>query len=105
MSPLLQSSFRQQILSVLLTVSFLFVSTALTQNLSVHLEHVGHDQQTHEQNWCSWSCQGGPGLHVLPPFVENSPQVLSFLDIPRPVLPDLDCINQPNSRGPPLHLT
>lgn len=91
--------------SVLLGVSFLFVSTALTQNLSVDLEHVGHDQQTHEQDWCSWSCQAGQGLHVLPTFVENSTQILSLLDLPRPTLPSLNFINHPTSRGPPFLLT
>lgn len=105
MNPLPQSSFMQNFLSVLVGVSFLFVSTALTQNLSLHPEHVGHDQQTHEQDWCSWSCQAGQGLHVLPTFVENSPQVLAFLDIPRPALPNLESINHPTSRGPPLLLT
>ena len=90
--------------AILLSVSFLFVTTALTQTLTTQLHHVDHDQQTHEQTWCSWSCQAGHGIQVLSTFVENSAQVLTLLDLPSPKIPYLGIINQPTSRGPPVLL-
>ncbi|MGV7229229.1 MAG: hypothetical protein ACQ9IQ_11270 [Nitrospirales bacterium] len=90
-----------QLIGITLSVCFIFVGTTLTQNLSIHLHHGPHDQQTHEQTWCSWSCQAGHGIQVLSTFVENSAQVLTLLDLPSPKIPYLGIINQPTSRGPP----
>ena len=97
-----QSPFMRKAFAILLSVSFLFVTTALTQTLTTHLQHVGHDQQTHEQTWCSWSCQAGHGIHVLTIFVEGSARTLSLLDLPSPKIPYLNFINNPTSRGPPV---
>jgi len=94
----------RKVFAILLSVSFLFVTAALTQTLSAHLHHGGHDQQTHEQTWCSWACQAGHGIHVLTIFVEGSARTLSLLDLPSPKIPYLGFINHPTSRGPPLLL-
>lgn len=93
-----------RVFSLFLGISFLFVSTALTQNLSTHLAHNGHDQQTHEQTWCSWSCQAGQGIQALPTFVEHTTQLLSLLDLPHPNIFNLEFTNPPSSRGPPPSL-
>lgn len=88
-----------------MSVSFLFVSTSLTQNLSAHLNHGGHDQQTHEQTWCSWSCQAGQGIEVLTVFVENLSQVLTIFDLTHPTISVFELAYVPTSRGPPLLLS
>ena len=95
----------RKVFAILLSVSFLFVTTALTQNISAHLHHDGHDQQTHEQTWCSWSCQAGQGIDILTVFVENLSQILTILDLSYPTLSVFDFTHVPTSRGPPFLLS
>lgn len=105
MSTIPISRTSHQLIGICLIVCFLFVSTTLTQNLSAHLHHGGHDQQTHEQTWCSWSCQAGQGIDILTVFVENLSQILTILDLSYPTLSVFDFAHVPTSRGPPFLLS
>jgi len=104
MTPTLKSPLLYKTCAIVLSLCFLFVSTALTQSLPMHHHHGAHDQQTHEETWCSWSCQAGHGIHVLSIYVENSPQILTLLNLHRPKAQIFHFINPPTSRGPPFPL-
>ena len=94
-----------QLIGIGRIVCFVSVSTTLTQNLSAHLHPGGHDQQTHEQTWCSWSCQAGQGIDALTVFIENLSQILTILDLSYPTLSVFDFAHVPTSRGPPFLLS
>ncbi len=95
----------QQVFGITLSACFLFVSFALTQNISSHLHHGGHDQQTHEQTWCSWSCQAGQGTAVHSVFIESPFQIVADVHLNPPPVGGFALPAVPTSRGPPLLLT
>ncbi|MEO6202776.1 MAG: hypothetical protein ABIP82_06110 [Nitrospirales bacterium] len=52
----------QSFAALMLSMCFLLVTGGLAYTAPLHIHHGPHDQQTHGNTWCSWTCQAGQGL-------------------------------------------
>jgi len=84
-----------------LALCLFLVSTLLTAATAKHATHAGHDNTTHQQTWCGWSCAAGQAVQApsLEPALAFSP--VSTTEPFRPNNSSLLLTVPPQSRAPP----
>ena len=87
-----------------LCLCFLFVSTTFAQQQPSATHHQSHDQHSHSQSWCSWSCQAGQAVSVDIFYFEITEELLDRLALPTTPSQIFPISKQPSSRGPPVSL-
>ncbi|MCA9419964.1 MAG: hypothetical protein KC592_03030 [Nitrospira sp.] len=91
----------QSLAALMLSMCFLCVTGGLAYTAPLHVHHGHHDQQTHGNAWCSWTCQAGQGLQTLSADIPRSFSVLGLLLLFKPTAPDLFRHHDSLSRAPP----
>ncbi|WP_443147698.1 hypothetical protein [Nitrospira sp.] len=91
----------QSLAAFMLSMCFLLVTGGLAYTTPLHVHHGHHDQQTHGNSWCSWTCQAGQGLQTLSADIPRTFSLLGVLPLFKPIAPDLFRHHHSPSRAPP----